>query len=88
MGDDISLKVVHSEILGTREDVREMRKEQRTVLEKVHAHGTQLAGIQNRHDAEDAIRKPWYRAIVGVIVAAVVGLLGALAALLMKGEGQ
>lgn len=72
------LDMIHTEVIETRKEVQEFRKD---FNGRVRTTEKDLAGIKTRHDAEDAIRRPWYLAIVGAIVVAVAGLLGALVAL-------
>jgi hypothetical protein len=47
---------------------------------------SQVKTCEGRLAASQALRHPWYTALVGVIVAAAAGLLGALASLVLRGR--
>jgi len=48
----------------------------------------QVLECRNRTENEEALRRPWYTAVVGAVVAAAAGLLGALASLVLRGGAQ
>jgi hypothetical protein len=48
----------------------------------------QVKSCGERMEKEEAFRRPWYTAVVGAVVAAAAGLLGALASLVLRGGTQ
>ena len=80
-----TIEEVFAETQATRREVQEMHVDQRRIFDRLDEIEKRTVETATRLDYHLEAHRPWTRAMIGAVIAAVVGVAGAVYAALTKG---